>query len=56
MSKYIKTPEERRMSFIRCVLHKFSRERALKERVESLERENGILKQRLERERERKLF
>ncbi len=56
MSKYIKTPKERRMSVIGRTLRKFSRERALKDRVEHLERVNQILNQRLERERERKLF
>ncbi len=56
MSKYIKTPEERRMSLVGRVLRKFNRERALKDRIEHLERINRILNRRLERERERKLF
>ena len=56
MSKYIKTPEERKMNMIERVLRKFNRERALKERLEDSERRNRILEQRLERERERKIF
>ncbi len=56
MSKYIKTPEEQKMNMIKRVLHRYNRERALRERLTDLERNNRILEQRLERERERKIF
>ena len=56
MSKYIKTPEERKMNMIERVLRRCNRERAFRERLEDSERRNRILEQRLDRERERKLF
>ena len=56
MSKYIKTPEERKMNMIERILRRCNRERALRERLTDSERKNRILQQRLERERERKLF
>lgn len=56
MSKYIKTPEERKMSMIQRVLNRCNWERKLRERLTDSERHNRILQQRLDREKERKLF
>lgn len=56
MPKYIKTPSEIKQSYIARILKCFEnrqRERALREKVEHLERVNGILMKRLERGQKR---